>query len=80
MTTITIRQHGETVYFLNSEGFQKGSIKRTLVVSEIHTPLEVKYYVTCPNYGDVYMGDEKKAGELFDSKEAMIEHYQKVKF
>lgn len=75
MKTITIRQHGETVYFLNSKGFQKGTIKRTLVVSEKHTPLEIKYNVTCPSYADVYMGDEIEGGLLFDSYEEMVKFY-----
>lgn len=78
-TTITIRQYGDTVYFLNSKGFQKGSIKRTLVVSEKYTPFEIKYFVTCPSYADVYMGDEKKGSELFDSMKEMITFYSNYK-
>jgi len=75
-TTLTIRQYGDTVYFLNSKGFQKGTIKRTIIVSEKHTPLKLEYYVTCPSYADVYMGDEKKPSELFDSLKEMICFYQ----
>ena len=79
METIKIRQFGDEVWFLNSSGFQKGTIKRTLVVSEVHTPLEIKYTVTCPTYADVYMGDEKKGSDLFDTYQEMLEHFQKLK-
>lgn len=75
-TTITIRQHGDMVYFLNSEGFQKGSIKRTLVLSEKNTRTVVKYFVVCDDDCSEYGGLEKHPNELFDSGKEMIAFYQ----
>lgn len=78
-TTINIRQHGDKVYFLNRNGFQKGSVKRTIVISEKHKPLEITYYVTCPAYNDEYMGDEVESDLLFDSYEQMLSYYSSKK-
>lgn len=75
MKTIKIRQFGDTVFFLNSDGFQKGSIKRTLVISEKNNLLEIKYYVITPKDHDEYMGSEKKESDLFDTYEDMIQFY-----
>ncbi len=75
-TTITIRQHGDVVYFLDSKGFQKGTVKTTHVISEKHNPLEIIYRVVCKDDNGVYMGDAKKPTELFDSMKQMIDYFQ----
>lgn len=79
MKTITIREYGETVYFLNREGFQKGSIKSVMVESNSTTPFRVTYRVTCPKYNKEYYGDEKAGKELFDSHKEMISFYSNQK-
>lgn len=78
METIKIRTFGETVYFLNSKGFQKGTIKSTTVASNQWHPLSISYRVTCSDYNKEYQGDEKIESQLFDSKEEMIKHYAKI--
>lgn len=78
-TTITLREFGSTVFFLSPKGFKKGTIKRAWAISENKKGLEIGYRVTCSDYGDEYMGDEKKPSELFDSFNEMVTFYSNQK-
>lgn len=77
METIKIRTYGDVVYFLNQEGFQKGKIKRTFVISEKHKHLDISYRVVSDKDSAEFGGYEKTGSQLFDTKKEMIEHYSK---
>lgn len=79
METIKIRTFGDVVYFLTSNGFQKGKVKQTLVVSQIHQRLSITYRVVTDKDNREFGGYEKTGSELFDSKEEMIAHFAKAK-
>lgn len=77
MTTIQLRTAKEKVYFLTEDGFQKGFIKRSIVVSEKENIVDIKYYVVSDNDNDVFGGHERRPNEIFDTYEQMIDYYSK---
>lgn len=76
--TITIRKYGDTVYFLSSDGFQKGTVKTTLVTSSKYREIEITYRVVTKTDSEEFGGYEKRPSELFDSQKEMIAFYQEV--
>lgn len=75
MKAIKIRQHGDIVYYLTSQGFEKGQVKKTIVVSEKHTPLCIKYFVN-DDISTVFMGHERSPEQLWDTYEEMLSHFK----
>jgi len=79
MIDIQIRQYADKVWFLDSDGFHKGWIKRTMVISEDRLPIKITYFVVTHNDSDEFMGMEKRPSEVFDSKEELIKYYENLK-
>lgn len=80
MTTIKIYEHGDTLYFLDSNGFQKGIVKRTQVTSETgDVGPTIKYWLrTATDYRE-YQGLERGPDQVFETYEEMINHYSAAK-
>lgn len=75
MTTITIRQYKDPVWFLDDDGFHKGWINSVLVSSSRYNKLEIKYYVVHSGDNAEFMGRELTFDQVFDSKEEMLKYY-----
>lgn len=75
MTTITIKQYKDPVWFLDNDGFHLGWVKETVIRSEKGTALIIKYFVVHAGDNIVFMGKEMPPELLFDSKEEMLKYY-----
>lgn len=75
MTTITIKQYKDPVWFLGGDGFHNGWIKTAMVVSDLYNTLTIKYFVVHAKDNDEYMGRELDPSLVFDSKEEMLKYY-----
>lgn len=75
MTTITIKQHKDPVWFLGGDGFHKGWVNSILVSSNRHNKLEIKYYVVHSGDNPEFMGRECSPDQVFDSGAEMLNYY-----
>lgn len=76
MRNIKIYEYGDTLFFLDSDGFQKGKVKRTQVISEkgCVEPKITYWLVTESDYSQ-FQGTEKRQDEVFETYAHMIDHY-----
>lgn len=80
-TTIKMKA-GQKVFWLSSKGFTEGWIKRIQFNQDFcpkrkKVTTELKYFLTCDRYAEVYMGDEVKEELVFTSYKTMLYYYQK---
>jgi len=73
MKTLTIREKGDRVFFLDSEGFKEGYVHSVIMTSDS----QVEYRVKVKDDAAVYGGYPRLPDQLWDSAEEMVWHYAK---
>lgn len=66
---------GDEVYWLSSQGFKKGWIKRIYYSEEKNGRKEHKYFLVHKQNTTEYMGDEVQPNLIFTSYKDMLEYY-----
>lgn len=73
MKTIEVFEVGDQVFWLNSQGFQKGWVKTVSYVQHESGQVQMKVYCTTSEVMDTYQGDVPD--KVFRSCEGMLTYY-----